>query len=113
LGSAVGLVFIPLARAGPPGNAVIAAAGSFSAISALFGGPLVAGMLMLEAGAARLGAALIPMLLPGLVAAAVGYVLFVGLGSWGGLDTAPLAVPGLLVTTAPPLATWQSASPSA
>jgi H+/Cl- antiporter ClcA len=95
LGSAVGLVFIPLARAGPQGNAVLAAAGSFSAISALFGGPLVAGMLMLEAGAARLGAALIPMLLPGLVAAAVGYVLFVGLGSWGGLDTAPLAVPGL------------------
>jgi hypothetical protein len=64
LGSAVKLVFIPLARAGPRGNAVLAAAGSFSAISALFGGPLVAGMLLLEAGAARLGAALIPMLLP-------------------------------------------------
>jgi hypothetical protein len=74
---------------------VLATAGSFSAISALFGGPLVAGMLMVEAGAARLGAALIPALLPGLVAAAIGYVMFVGLGSWGGLNATPLAVPGL------------------
>jgi H+/Cl- antiporter ClcA len=95
LGSAVGAAFIPLARTGPQGNAVLATAGSFSAISALFGGPLVAGMLMVEAGAARLGAALIPALLPGLVAAAIGYVLFVGLGSWGGLNATPLAVPGL------------------
>jgi H+/Cl- antiporter ClcA len=38
---------------------------------------------------------LIPTLLPGLVAAACGYVIFVGLGDWGGLDTVPLAVPGL------------------
>ena len=30
-----------------------------------------------------------------LVAAACGYLIFVGLGDWGGLDSAPLAVPGL------------------
>jgi H+/Cl- antiporter ClcA len=34
---------------------------------------------------------------PGLVAAATGYVLFVGFGSWGGLDTIALAEPGLPV----------------
>jgi H+/Cl- antiporter ClcA len=73
---------------------VIATAGSFSAVSALFGGPLVAGVLLLEAGLA-MGAQLIPALMPGLVAAAVGYLLFVGLGDWGGLDTAGLAVPDL------------------
>jgi H+/Cl- antiporter ClcA len=73
---------------------VLSTAGSFSAISALFGGPLVAGMLLVEAGVG-MGAALIPMLLPGLVAAAIGYVIFVGLGDWGGLDTTALAVPGL------------------
>jgi chloride channel protein, CIC family len=94
LGSAVGAAFVPLSNAGPRANVVLTTAGSFSAISALFGGPLVAGMLMVEAGA-RLGTALIPMLLPGLVAAAIGYLLFVGLGSWGGLDTTSLAVPGL------------------
>ena len=33
-------------------TAVISTAGSFSAISALFGGPLVAGMLLVEAGLA-------------------------------------------------------------
>ncbi len=73
----------------------MATAGSFSAVSALFGGPLVAGMQLVEASAARLGAALIPALLPGLVAAAIGYLLFIGLGSWGGLDAIALTVPGL------------------
>jgi H+/Cl- antiporter ClcA len=72
---------------------VLATAGSFSAISALFGGPLVAGLL-LEAGSG-LGAALIGTLLPGLVAAAVGYLIFVGLGDWGGLDETALVVPDL------------------
>ena len=38
---------------------------------------------------------LIPVLLPGLVAAAIGYLLFVGLGNWGGLEETVLAVPGL------------------
>jgi H+/Cl- antiporter ClcA len=51
-------------------------------------------MLLLESGVG-MGAALLPALLPGLVAAAVGYVLFVGLGDWGGLDAIALAVPGL------------------
>lgn len=35
------------------------------------------------------------MLLPGFVAAASGYVLFVGLGDWAGIDSFPLSVPGL------------------
>ena len=52
-------------------TAVMTTAGSFSAISALFGGPLVAGMLLVEGGLG-MGTALIPVLLPGLVAAAVG-----------------------------------------
>jgi H+/Cl- antiporter ClcA len=73
---------------------VFATAGSLSAISALFGGPLVAGLLLLEAGSG-LGAALIGTLLPGVVAAAVGYLIFVGLGDWGGLDETALVVPDL------------------
>ena len=42
-----------------------------------------------------MGAALLPLLLPGLVAAAFGYVVFIGFGSWGGLDTQGLVVPNL------------------
>jgi H+/Cl- antiporter ClcA len=94
LGSAVGVAVVPFVRLGRREYAVMSTAGSFSAVSALFGGPLVAGMLMVEAGVG-LGTALVPMLLPGLVAAAVGYVLFVGLGDWGGLSTTPLNVTGL------------------
>ena len=42
-----------------------------------------------------MGAALLPVLLPGFVAAAIGYVVFIGFGSWGGLDTQGLVVPNL------------------
>jgi H+/Cl- antiporter ClcA len=37
----------------------------------------------------------VPALLPGLVAAAVGYLLFIGVGDWGGVSAFTLAVPGL------------------
>jgi H+/Cl- antiporter ClcA len=94
LGSVTGVAVATLARTNDRGTSVLANAGSFSAISALFGGPIVGGMMMVEGGVA-LGEALIPALVPGFVAAAIGYVLFVGLGSWGGLDTQSITVPGL------------------
>ena len=91
LGSVAGLAVATLARAGKRESAVLAAAGSFAA---LFGGPIVGGLMMVEGGVG-LGAALIPTLIPGFVAAASGYVLFIGLGSWGGLSSQAIAVPGL------------------
>jgi chloride channel protein, CIC family len=94
LGSVVGVAVTGFVRLSSRDTQVVATAGSFSAISALFDGPLVAGMLLLETGVG-LGAALIPALLPGLVAAAVGYVIFIGLGNWAGLGTTALSVPGL------------------
>ena len=94
LGSVAGLAVATLARAGKRESAVLAAAGSFAAIAALFGGPIVGGLMMVEGGVG-LGAALIPTLIPGFVAAASGYVLFIGLGSWGGLSSQAIAVPGL------------------
>jgi H+/Cl- antiporter ClcA len=94
MGSAVGVAVTPLFRLADRAKTVLATAGSFSAVSALFGGPLVAGFLLLESGLAA-GTQLIPALLPGLVAAAVGYLLFIGLGDWGGLDEVGLAVPNL------------------
>ncbi len=94
LGSVVGMIAVSAFRVQGPGRTTLATAGSFSAVSALFGGPLVAGMLLLEGGLAA-GTALIPALLPGLTAAAIGYVLFVGFGDWGGLSSTALAVPDL------------------
>ncbi len=94
LGSVVGVAVATMARAGQKENAVLASAGSFSAISALFGGPIVGGLLMIEGGIG-LGPALLPTLIPGFAAAATGYVLFVGLGSWGGLNAQAIAIPDL------------------
>ena len=95
LGSAVGMVVAPWANLGQEEKAVLGTAGSFAAIAALFGGPIPAGVLLIEAGVASLGAAVVPLLLPGLVAAAVGYVIFTGFGGWGGIDETALAVPDL------------------
>jgi H+/Cl- antiporter ClcA len=95
LGSAVGMASVALLRLRDPvATKVLGTAGSFSAVSALFGGPIVAGMLLLEGGLAA-GAALLPALLPGLVAAAIGYSIIVGVGDWGGVQEAALSVPGL------------------
>jgi H+/Cl- antiporter ClcA len=55
---------------------------------------VVGGVLMME-GAIGLGASTIPILLPGFVAAGVGYLVFVGMGHWGGLDAQAIAFPGL------------------
>jgi hypothetical protein len=51
-------------------------------------------MMLVESGIG-MGSALLPVLLPGFVAAAIGYVLFIGLGDWGGLSAQGLAVPNL------------------
>jgi H+/Cl- antiporter ClcA len=94
LGSAVGMVVAPWANLGEKEKAVLGTAGSFAAIAALFGGPIPAGVLLIEAGVA-LGAAVVPLLLPGLVAAALGYLIFTGLGDFGGVEETALAVPNL------------------
>ena len=94
LGAVVGLSVTLLLRVSEREEPVLATAGSFSAISALFGGPLVGGMLMIEGGLG-MGAALLPIILPGFVAAAVGYLIFVGFGDWGGLEAQGLVVPNL------------------
>jgi len=61
--------------------AVIGAAGSFAAISSLLGSPLVGAFLLLEA--AGIGGGLISViLLPGLVAAGVGALVFVALSDF-------------------------------
>jgi H+/Cl- antiporter ClcA len=94
LGGAVGIAIASFVRVGEQARRVLASAGMFSAVSALFGGPIVAGVMMVEAGVG-LGARLIPAMLPGFVAAAVGYLLFVGFGDFAGLDAQGLAVPDL------------------
>jgi H+/Cl- antiporter ClcA len=94
LGSVIGLLVTRFVTVDPNQHGVLSMAGSFSAISALFGGPLVAAMLLIEAGVG-MGTLLIPVLLPGLVAAALGLLLFIGLGDRAGLGQSSLSVPDL------------------
>lgn len=94
LGSAIGMVAVRWWKVKDPGDRVLSTAGSFSAVSALFGGPVVAGALLLEAGVGA-GAAILPVLIPGAVASAIGYLLVTGVGGWAGIPTGALTVPDL------------------
>ena len=73
---------------------VFAAAGSFAALGTILGSPIVAAVFMMEA--VGLGGPLLSLvLLPGLLAAGIGALVFVGLGDWTGLGSLTLTVPNL------------------
>jgi H+/Cl- antiporter ClcA len=74
--------------------AVVAATGSFAAISTLLGSPVAGAFLLLEASAVG-GAVATAVLLPGLLAAGIGALIFTGLDSLTGWGTFSLAVPDL------------------
>jgi H+/Cl- antiporter ClcA len=96
LGGGLAVVALRLSRREVPAttSAVVAAAGSFAAISALFGSPLLGAFLLMEASGIA-GATLGLVLVPGLLSAAIGALVFVGVGTWTGLGPLSLAVPGL------------------
>jgi chloride channel protein, CIC family len=87
----------------PQATAVVGAAGSFAAISTLFGSPLLGAFLLMEASGLG-GPTLGVVLVPGLVAAGVGSLVFVGLDSWTGLGAFSLALPDLPLIGPPTLA---------
>jgi H+/Cl- antiporter ClcA len=96
IGSGLGVLALHLAKKGAPAQAtaVIGAAGSFAAISTLLGSPLAGAFLLLEA--AGLGGPLLGVVLvPGLLAAGIGALIFVGLDSWTGFGTFSLAIPNI------------------
>ena len=105
LGAGLAGLAVRLARRDAPAQAtaVIAAAGSFAAISTLFGYPLLAAFLLMEASAVA-GPMLGVVLLPGLLAAGIGALIFVGLQSWTGFGTFSLALPDLPAAGPPDVA---------
>jgi H+/Cl- antiporter ClcA len=96
IGGGLVLVVLRAARRPVPDQArsVLAASGSFAAISTLLGSPIVGAFLLMEASGLA-GPMLGLVLLPGLLAAGIGSLIFVGLDSWTGLGTFSLAIPGL------------------
>lgn len=74
--------------------AVVGGAGSFAAVSALLGSPLLGAFLLMEAIGLG-GAAATVVLLPGLLAAGIGALVFIGIGTASGVGTISLTVPNL------------------
>jgi H+/Cl- antiporter ClcA len=78
----------------PRAGSVMAASGSFAAVSTLLGSPLTGAFLLMEASGLG-GLTMELVLLPGILAAGIGYLIFLGLDSLTGLGTFSLAVPNL------------------
>ena len=96
LGGGLGVLAVKLVKRDAPARtqAAVAAAGSFAAISTLLGSPLTGAFLLMEASGLA-GAMLELVLVPGLLAAGIGSLVFIGLDAWTGLGTFSLAIPGL------------------
>ena len=96
LGTGLAVFAVRRARKDAPDQvvALMAAAASFAAISSLFGSPIVGAIIIIEA--AGLGGPTLPViLLPGLLAAGIGSLVFIGMGSLTGLSTSAYAIPPL------------------
>lgn len=75
----------------PEARTLVGASGSFAAVSALLGSPLLGAFLLMEV-AGPAGPTLGVVLVPGLLSAGVGALIFTGLGSWTGLGTYSLTL---------------------
>lgn len=75
----------------PEARTLVGASGSFAAVSALLGSPLLGAFLLMEV-AGPAGPILGVVLVPGLLSAGVGALIFTGLGSWTGLGTYSLTL---------------------
>jgi H+/Cl- antiporter ClcA len=88
LGAGLGILAMKLVRRDAPEQALglMAAAGSFAAIASIFGSPVIGAVLIIEA--VGLGGPMLSLiLLPGLLSAGIGSLVFIGLGSWSGFST--------------------------
>jgi chloride channel protein, CIC family len=96
LGAGLAVASLSLARRPVPdqARAVIAAAGAFAALSLIFASPVLAAIILIEA--TGLGGDGLPLvLLPGLLAAGIGSLVSIGMGSFTGLSTSAYALGAL------------------
>jgi H+/Cl- antiporter ClcA len=96
LGAGLAVATVGLARRPVPDQAllVVAAAGSFAALSFIFNSPIIAAIILIEA--TGLGGDKLPIvLLPGLVAAGIGALVSIGMGSFTGLSTSAYSLGAL------------------
>ena len=71
--------------------AVLAASAAFAGLATIFGSPVIGAIILIEA--AGLGGPMLPLvLLPGLMSAGIGSVIFIGMGHWTGLSSSAYAL---------------------
>jgi H+/Cl- antiporter ClcA len=102
LGGGLGFLAVGLIRRDAPDDVatLVAVSGTFSAVSFLFGSPVIAAVLLIEA--AGIGGPRLPLvLIPGLLAAGIGSLVSIGLGSWTGVDTSDIAFDALTLPEFP------------
>jgi H+/Cl- antiporter ClcA len=93
LGGGIGFLMIRAIRpdAPPELGTLLATSATFAAVSFLFGSPIIAAVILIEA--AGLGGSRMPLvLIPGLLAAGIGSLVSIGLGSLTGLSTADISL---------------------
>lgn len=103
-GLAVLTVHLLKKDAPPMALVIMASAGSFTAISTLFGSPILAAFLIMEAAGIG-GATLSLVAVPGLLASGIGAVVFIGLDNLTGLGTFSLALTSVPTAVTPTVAT--------
>jgi H+/Cl- antiporter ClcA len=93
LGLGLGTLAVQLVKKDAPQQVLglMAAAGSFAAVSTIFGSPVIGAVIIIEA-AGLSGPTLPVVLLPGLLAAGIGSLVFIGMGGWTGLSTSAWAL---------------------
>jgi H+/Cl- antiporter ClcA len=107
IGSGLGVLAMHLIKKDAPKQAVliVAVAGSFAAVSTLLDSPLAGAFLLLEVsgiGGPMLGV----ILVPGLLAAGLGALIFIGLDHLTGFGTFSLTIPDIPAFAAPTLAAF-------
>jgi H+/Cl- antiporter ClcA len=102
LGGGLALLTLRLARRDLPPQVptLMAAVGTFAALTSLFGSPVIAAVVVVEVAAIG-GPRLRLVLLPGLVGAGVGTLVTLGFGSWSGLSTSAYAISALSLPAFP------------
>lgn len=99
LGSGLAVFAVHRARRDAPDQvvSVLAASAAFAALATIFGSPVVGAVILIEA--AGLGGSMLPLvLLPGLMSAGIGSLVFIGAGAFTGLSSsdyslAPVTLP--------------------
>lgn len=105
LASGLAVFTVNRVRKDTPNQAVsvLAAAAAFAALATVFGSPVVGAVILIEA--AGLGGAMLPLvLLPGLMSAGIGSLVFTGIHDWTGLSNndyalAPITLPAYTTPT--------------